>query len=115
MKQGVAYQVDLLFNTGDNNEPGSLHVQVMSPSKEKRLSAVIEADPVVSIRNNIDAIIEVMQKDIFNRIKTDIKNELNLYFVLSDSQKAEFNGSSIVKLLYGEAGYQFESVEEISC
>ena len=110
----VAYTVDLLFSTDDRNAPGSLHVKVMSPTKETRLSAVVEVGSGISIKNNIGAMIESMQKDIFDRIKTDVRKDINLYFSSSDEQMQEFDGSQFVKLIYtDENSYQFEQVDKI--
>ena len=109
----VAYTVDLLFETGERNAPGSLHVKVMSPTTENRLSVVIEAGNDISIQENIQSMMAVLQKDIFNRIKADVNKDLNVYFILSDGQMNEFDGNRYIKMQYDDNGYQFDKVDEI--
>ena len=111
--QKIAYSVDLLFDTGVPGAPGSLHVKVMEPKTENILSAVLEVDSGVAIRNHIDSIVETLQRELFSRIEVDVKNEINMYFSLADNQQEEFDGHRFVKLLHNENIYSFEPVDEI--
>ena len=110
----VAYNVDLLFNTNVEDELGSLHLNVMSPRKESVLSVVVEIESGVSIQKNIEEIIKVIQREIFNRIKADVKKDVNLFFIVPEDQKADFEGGSYVKLFVEDGIYRFEKVDEIS-
>ena len=111
--QKVGYSIDLLFDTGDVSAPGSLHVKVMEPNTEKCLSVVLEAGQGIVIRNHIDSIVETLQREVFSRIKVDVKKDINIYFAVAENQLKEFDGHNFVKLQSADSGYSFEPVEEI--
>jgi len=108
----VAYNVDLLFPTKDNEQPGTMHVKVMSPRAKTRLTIVIEVDQHAPIMENITSIISYMQKDIFNRINTDAKSETTI-FLDAKSHQDEFPDCEYVRLIYDGSEYGYEKVEEI--
>jgi hypothetical protein len=108
----VVYNVDLLFHTLETDQPGSMHVKVMAPRVEKKLTIVIEVDPFTSIKNNIDSILTDMQKDIFNRIDTDARREANVILEVKEHVE-EFPGCEYVKLAYDGEGYSYEKVDKI--
>ena len=109
----VAYSVDLLFYTDNENEPGSMHVKVLSPKKITVLSVLIEVDSGIQIQKNLDAMVKMIQQELFNRIKTDVKNEINMYFVVPEDQKNDFDGSQYVKAVFNDMNCLFEKVDEI--
>ena len=111
--QKIAYSVDLLFDTGVPGAPGSLHVKVMEPKTENHLSAVLEVDSGVTIRNHIDSIVKTLQRELFSRIEVDVKTDINIYFSAAGNQLKEFDGHQFVKLQHNDNTYSFEPVDEI--
>ena len=108
----IVYSVDLLFPTGNQDEPGAMHVKVMEPKKQIRLTIVVEVDPPTSIKENIASIMSSIQKDMCDRIKTDAKSEANVIFE-SESHADEFPGCKYVKLAYDGENYNYLKVDEI--
>ena len=108
----VVYNVDLLFHTGDSEQPGSMHVTVMPPKEKIVLTIVIEVDPFTPIKENIASIISGMQKDIFNRIHTDALKEADIFFNVKEHVD-EFPDCEFVKLGFNGESYSYEKVDEI--
>ena len=108
----VAYNVDLLFTTDDNEEPGIMHVRVMAPREQSRLTIVIEVDSFTPIKENITSIISGIQRGIFNRIDTDAKSEANIFFE-TKTHLNEFPDSNYVKLVFNEGVFTYEKADKI--
>ncbi|MDR1439724.1 MAG: hypothetical protein LBJ10_06850 [Clostridiales bacterium] len=110
----VAYSKELLFNTSYPDEPGSMRVDVLSPQKSPILTVVVTAEEGVSVRNNIESIVKVLQHELFSRMSMDILADggAALYFSVA-GQQSEFPGCDIVSARFDGDGYKFEKAEAI--
>lgn len=85
MSENSMYEKDLLYPTENINEPGSIHIEVLKPNKKGKMPVVIESRTSQSPVKYIDAIIRIMQNDIFDRILVNVKNSIELYIVSNES------------------------------
>jgi len=108
----VAFSVDLLFLTGNTDEPGSMNVRLIEPKDKNVLTIVIEVDSSTPIKENITSIISFMQKDIFSRIGTDAIKEASI-FLDTKSHTSEFPSCDFVKLTFDGNNYNYIKVDEI--
>ena len=107
-------KVDLLFPTENIVEPGSMTVQVLAPKQANKLAAVIEVRSSTSITRYVDSIAMVLQSAVFDRIRIDVRRDINIYFVESDAVSAEFPNAKYVKLSFSEGGPVFEDAGDIA-
>ncbi|MDR3121580.1 MAG: hypothetical protein LBU58_09680 [Clostridiales bacterium] len=111
----VAYSLDLLFATDNDDEPGSMQVKVMAPMAQIRLTAVVEVRHGVSIRKNVGAILSALQNEILNRIQVDARDagQAAIYFVVGEGQRHEFSDAPYAKLVVRDGADEFETAEEL--
>ncbi|MCL2165211.1 MAG: hypothetical protein FWH55_12695 [Oscillospiraceae bacterium] len=108
----VVYDVDLLFQTLEEDQPGSMQVRVMAPIRKSRLSVVVEVTSATPVKGNIKAIVSSMQADVLNRLKIDAVQEADVFLDVRKQPK-EFPGCKSVKLTFDGDKYGFEKVDEI--
>ena len=108
----VAYNVSLLFPTDNQDEPGVMNVKVMAPLKQSKLTIVVEVDAFTTISDNIESIMQCVQDGICDRIYTDAKSEINVFFDCA-AHSDEFPGSKYIKLIYDGDNHSFEKADVI--
>jgi hypothetical protein len=86
MKQAM-FERDILYPTQKSFEPGSVHVTVYPPENSGGLPVVIVAKTLHNPLDYIPEILGILQADVFDRIRIDIKASGILYFKPYD-QKA---------------------------
>lgn len=103
----VLFERDILYPTGNINEPGSIHIQMLNPNKDLKIPVVIESKtshwPVLYL----DSIERIIQSDIFDRIFVDIRKNVVLYFKAGQEFKDQSCGREYVKVQHN--GTTFES------
>ncbi len=83
MKKAM-FERDILYPTQNPLEPGSVNVTVYSPENTGGLPIVVKAK---TNHNPVDYVIEIvgiLQTDIFDRIRIDIRSKGIIYFVTYD-------------------------------
>ena len=67
------FERDLLYPTDIAFEPGSVHIRVYAPETDGRMPVHIEAKTSHNLLDHLESIMTVMQSDIFDRIRMDIR------------------------------------------
>lgn len=107
MSNAALFERDILYPTGNINEPGSIHIQVLSPNKNARIPVVIESKSSHSAYKYLDSIVRIIQSDIFDRIFVDIRKNVILYFKVEKELMNESYGKPYIKVFHN--GTSFES------
>ncbi len=89
---------DLLYPTDNHMDPGSVHVAVMKPDNQGKLPVFITPKSNHNPVDYLETLIGIIQADIFDRTRIDIKSQGIFYFTLQNNE--------IVKLVY-QNGKQF--------
>jgi hypothetical protein len=83
MKKAM-FERDILYPTQNPLEPGSVQVTVYSPENTGGLPIVIKAKTNHNPVDYVMEIISILQTDIFDRIRIDIRTSGIIYFVPHD-------------------------------
>lgn len=83
MKKAM-FERDILYPTQNLMEPGSVHVTVYSPENTGGLPIVIKAKTDHNPIDYVNEIITILQTDVFDRIRIDIRTYGIIYFVPHD-------------------------------
>lgn len=83
MKKAM-FERDILYPTQKPLEPGSAHVTVYSPENTGRLPIIVEAKTNHNLVDYLAEIVGILQTDIFDRIRIDIRSIGVIYFVPFD-------------------------------
>ena len=96
---------DLLYPTDSQKDPGSVHVAVMKPDNQGKLPVFIAAksnhDPV----DYIHTLVGIIQADIFDRTRIDIKTQGVFFFLLT--------GDEYMKVSYQDGKQVTENVKHL--
>lgn len=107
------YERDLLYPTENVNEPGCIHVEVLNPNTRGKMPVVIESKTSQSPVKYIDAIIRIMQSDIFDRILVNVKNTIDLYIISNESLSSISGGKKYLLVSFNADKAEFTGVDEI--
>ncbi len=91
------FERDLLYPTDSTQEPGSVHIRVYPPESDGRMPVHVEAKTPHDPMAHLDDIMVIMQADIFDRIRMDIKKSGTIYLHPLDS-------TDVVRVRYSENG-----------
>ena len=105
MDCGILLERDILYPTDIKNEPGSIHLQVLSPDKNSKVPVVIEPKSEHSPLKYIDAIIRIIQSDIFDRVFIDIKKDVDIYVRATAGTAGEFAGYTQNKVYFSDGRF----------
>lgn len=83
MKKAM-FERDILYPTQNPLEPGSVHVTVYSPENTGGLPIVIRAKTNHNPVDYVAEIVGILQTDVFDRIRIDIRSKGIIYFVPYD-------------------------------
>lgn len=101
------YERDILYPTNKPHEPGCIHVSVYPPEQMGGIPLVIEPKSNHDPLDYITDIIGILQTDIFDRIRIDLKNYGIIYI------KSENNS---YRLKFDEKGnHTVEKVQHLIC
>lgn len=82
MKKAM-FERDILYPTQNPLEPGSVHVTVYSPENTGGLPVIIKAKTGHNPVNYVTEILGILQTDVFDRIRIDIRSSGIIHFVSS--------------------------------
>jgi hypothetical protein len=74
------FERDILYPTDKTFEPGSVHVTVYPPENSGGLPVVIASKTSHNALDYVSEIVDILQADIFDRIRIDIRTSGILYF-----------------------------------
>lgn len=104
---------DLLYPTENLYEPGSVHIEVLSPDKKDRIPIIIEEKSAHSPIKYIDSIIRIMQADVFDRILVDLKKNASIYIKTNNELKKEYGGSKYLLVTANGGKIEFRGMNDI--
>lgn len=78
------FERDILYPTQNPLEPGSVHVTVYSPENTGGLPVVIKAKTDHNPVDYVTEILGILQTDVFDRIRIDIRTSGIIFFVPFD-------------------------------
>lgn len=113
MDYKALFERDLLYPTENLYEPGSVHVEVLSPNKKARIPVIIEGKTSHSPLKYIDSILRIMQSDIFDRIFVDIKKNTDLYIKASRDLVEEAGSKRYIAVIFNNEGVEYKGTDKI--
>ena len=104
----LLFERDLLYPTDNIIDPGILHVRILNPDNSK-MPVVIEPKSNHSAIENVSAVLDVLQRDIFDRINIKIYDNTSVYILLNDLDKEKYGEVKYLKVVYnGIHEFSFE-------
>lgn len=77
---------DLLYPTDNLSDPGSVHIAVMCPDANGKLPVFISAKSRHNPMDYSDTVLEIIQSDIFDKTRINIKNQGIFFFRMSENK-----------------------------
>lgn len=99
----LLFERDLLYPTQNIIDPGILHVKLLSPTNS-RIPVIIEPKSMHSAVSNINTILDVMQKEIFDRINIKVNENTLVYLRLNELDKPQYGDSECLQVIFNETG-----------
>lgn len=93
------FESDLLYPTENLLDPGILHVKILNPNNSK-MPVVVEPKSGHSAVENVNSILEVLQKDIFDRINIKVYDNTLVYVMLNDSDRKAYGDLKFLKVVF---------------
>ena len=113
MEMTVLYERDLLYPTDNVNDPGCIHIEVLSPSKTGKMPILIESKTTHSPIKYINSIIRIMQMDIFDRIHIEVKDSAKLFIKSNDELKKDFQNKNYIKVIVNNDKFEYIGIDEL--
>jgi hypothetical protein len=113
MEDTVLFERDLLYPTGNNYEPGCIHLRMFKPDNSDNIPIIIESKTSHSPVDHIEAIIKIIQSDILDRIYIDIKNHVNLYIQNHGEAAGTFAEAKYIRVRFYNESINFEAANEL--
>ena len=113
MEKVVVYERDLLYPTENVNDPGCIHIEVLSPNKNGKMPILIECKTIHSPVKYINSIIRIMQMDIFDRIHIEVKDSAKLYIKSNDELKKSFQNKNYIKIIVDNDKFEYVGIDEL--
>lgn len=85
MKQAM-FERDILYPTSRANDIGSVHITVLQPENDGGIPILIEAKTEHNPLDYITEIVNLIQADVFDRIRIDIRKTGILYIKASQDR-----------------------------
>ena len=86
--QNPMFERDILYQTQNPLEPGSVRITVYSPEDTGGLTVVVKAKTDHNPIDYLQDIVSILQIDIFDRIRINIKENGVFYFVPINKKSA---------------------------
>ena len=106
------FERDLLYPTSNIFEPGIIHLKVLNPTSSN-MPLVIESKSNHCVVQYLKDIIDVMQKDVFDRINIKIEKNTTLYILLCENEREKYDGAKYLKVIFSADTYDFKAVNDI--
>ena len=109
----ILFSRDLLYPTENLFEPGCVHIEILNPDKKARIPLLIESKSGHSPIKYLDAIVNLIQTDIFDRILIDIKKNVTLYIIPGPELAPDYSGYKFIRVTFGEKAVQYIGIDSI--
>lgn len=109
----IMYERDLLYPTENVYEPGSVHVKVLNPTSRGKIPVIVESRTQHSVIKHLDAVVRIMQTDIFDRILVDIKKNVSLYIEPGESDSGELKGKRYFYVKFEGDNTEYKAVDAL--
>ncbi len=93
------FERDLLYPTDNILDPGILHVKILNPNNSK-MPVVVEPKSNHSAANNISSVLDIIQKDIFDRINIKVVDNTQVYVLLNELDKKDYGDTQCLKVVF---------------
>lgn len=93
------FERDLLYPTDNILDPGILHIKILNPNNSK-MPVLVEPKSNHSAVKNILSVIEVLQKDIFDRINIRVYDNTLIYIQLNDVDRETHGDIRYLKVVF---------------
>lgn len=104
------FERDLLYPTDNILDPGILHIKILNPNNSK-MPVVVEPKSNHSAVKNINSVLDLLQKDIFDRINIRVYDNTLVYVMLNELDKEEYGSTKCVKVVFkGVHEFSLEAV-----
>ncbi|TYQ13336.1 UNVERIFIED_CONTAM: hypothetical protein Cloal_4404 [Acetivibrio alkalicellulosi] len=113
MTNKVIYTRDLLYPTENENEPGIIHLKVLGLDKDGRIPVIIEGKTRHFPGDYISSIIDVMQKDIFDRLDIDVRNKVDVIIKTNENNRNLYDNKKYVKVVHINGRDEHKYLDEI--
>ncbi len=91
------FERDILYPTNSTTEPGSVHICVYAPEPDGRMPVHITAKTEHPLLVFLEPIVSILQSDIFDRTRMDIRKSGVLYL-------QNLGSDDLVRVQYSETG-----------
>jgi hypothetical protein len=109
----LLFERDLLYPTSNIFDPGIIHVKILNPTNAS-MPVIVEPKSSHSTAEDIGAIIDTMQKDIFDRINIKVDKNTTVYILINDIDSQKYKDGKYLKVIFESAGkFRFETINEI--
>ena len=106
------FERDLLYPTDNILDPGILHVKLLNPNNTK-IPVVLEPKSNHSVVKNMDSVLELLQKDIFDRINIRVSDNTQVYILLNGPDSEAYSGTKCLKVVFkGIHEFTLEPVDD---
>lgn len=93
------FERDLLYPTDNILDPGILHVKILNPDNT-RMPVIVEPKSSHSAIVNINTVLDILQKDIFDRINIRVYDNTSIYIQLNDIDKEKFGNVKYLNVVF---------------
>lgn len=108
----LLFERDLLYPTQNILDPGILHVKILNPNSSK-MPVVLEPKSQHSTIQHFSSVAEVLQTDIFDRLKIKLSENTIVYILPVEQDKANYPEAKCLKAVFkGENKFDFEPTDE---
>lgn len=107
------FERDLLYPTDNVLTPGIMHVTMLNPNNTK-IPVLVEPKSNHSAVEYVNAVLDILQKDIFDRINIRAYDNTSIYIALSDSDREKYGEGKYVNVVFkGIQDFTLEPANEI--
>jgi len=108
----ILFERDLLYPTDNILDPGSLHIRILNPDNSK-MPVVVEPRSYHSAIENVNAVLDVLQKDIFDRINMKVYENTSVFIMLNDQDKVKYGDVKFLNVVFkGVHEFSLEPVDD---
>lgn len=109
----IMFEKDLLYPTANVSEPGGIHVEIVNPNKKGRMPVIVESKTSHSPVEYINAIITIIQSDIFDRINVDVRKNVDLYIRLAEELKPKYGNKNYLLVVFNWEKIEYKGMDNI--
>ena len=91
------FERDILYPTDSSMEPGSVHICVYAPEVDGRMPIHITAKTEHTLIEYLEPIVSILQSDLFDRTRMDIRKSGVLYL-------QDLGSEDLIRIQYSETG-----------